>query len=66
MRINTIKLQLMMGKCGFTSAALADRAGMCRQNFSTIKHRGTCTPITLQKIADALGCDPAELIEKEG
>lgn len=66
MKISRTKLELFQAKQSLTAGALAERAGMCGQFISTVKTRGTCTPITLQKLAKALNCDPAELIEKEG
>ena len=38
---------------------------MTRQNFSTIKNRGTCTPATASRIAKGLGVEVEELIESE-
>ena len=38
---------------------------MSRQNFSTVRTRGTCTAVTLGKIARALGVDPLEIMEQE-
>lgn len=66
MKFSRLKLELMQAKRGLNNTMLAERAGICRQNLSNIKGRGTCTPVSLQRLADALGCDPAELIEKEG
>lgn len=45
-----------------TCAALAERAGISRQNLSTIKNRGSCSMATLIKLADALGVEPAALL----
>ena len=39
--------------------------GITRQNFSTIKNMGTCTPATAAKIANGLGVEVEELIESE-
>ena len=43
---------------------LAEKSGLCRQNLSTIKNRGTCSALTAVKIAAALGVDVAEIIDE--
>lgn len=58
-------LELMAARKGMKLSQLADKAGMCRQNLSTIKSRRTCTTLTACKIADALGVDVTEIIEQE-
>lgn len=65
MRISRTKLELIQANQGLTALALAKKSGVSYQQISVIKARGTCLPLTLQKIADGLGCDPAELIEEE-
>lgn len=65
MKISRTKIELLQAEQGMSSKELAERAGMCRQNVSIIKTRGTCTPVTAAKLARALGVDPAELIETE-
>lgn len=58
-------LEVMAARKGLRLGQLADKAGLCRQNLSTIKTRGTCTAITACKIAAALGVDVTEIIEEE-
>lgn len=58
-------LEIMAARKGMKLGQLADKAGLCRQNLSTIKNRGTCTAITACKIATALGVDVTEIIEEE-
>ncbi len=67
MKLNKIKLDLLQAEKGLTGAELARKAGMSRQTFSTIRQRGTCTPITAGKIAHALGV-PVEslLVDRKG
>jgi len=68
--VNTVKikgnLELLAARKGMKLSQLADKAGLCRQNLSTIKRRGTCTALTAVKIAAALGVDVTEIIEDEG
>lgn len=58
-------IEIMAARKGMKMGQLADKAGMCRQNLSTIKNRGTCTALTACKIAAALGVDVTEIIEQE-
>lgn len=58
-------LEIMAARKGMKLGQLADKAGLCRQNLSTIKQRGTCTALTACKIAAALGVDVTEIIEDE-
>lgn len=58
-------LEIMAARKGMKMGQLADKAGLCRQNLSTIKNRGTCTAVTACKIAAALGVDVTEIIEEE-
>ena len=64
MNISREKIELIMAKKGLTASELATLSGISRQNFSTIKLRGTCTPETAGKIAKGLRVDPADIIEK--
>lgn len=54
-----------MASKGLTAVELSKRTGISRQNISTIKLRGTCTPITAGKLARGLEVDLSEIIEKE-
>ena len=45
---------------------LANKAGLSRQNLSTIKNRGTCSALTAVKIATALGVDVTEIVDENG
>ncbi len=66
MKISKRKIEYIMATKGLTAADTAEKSGISRQNFSTIKLRGTCAPTTAGKIARGLGVDVAEIIEKEG
>lgn len=65
MKINRLKLDALQAEQGLTCGQVAEKAGMSRQNFSTVRVRGTCTAVTLGKIARALGVDPLEIMEQE-
>lgn len=64
MTINTAKIETMLAERGLTKAAYAQNCGISRQNVSTIIRRGTCEPRTAGKLAQGLGVDVADIIEK--
>ena len=64
MKISVLKIETIMAKKNMTKAAMANAAGMCRQNVSTIVRRGTCEPRTAGKLAKALGVDVTEITEE--
>ena len=66
MKINGAKLELLTAQKGMTFCKLAEKSGICRQNISTVKNRGTCSPATLIKLARALDVDPVEIMLQEG
>ena len=63
MRVNAIKIESLLAVQGLTKTELAKKAGMSRQNVSTVVRRGTCEPRTAGKLASALGVDIADIIE---
>jgi DNA-binding XRE family transcriptional regulator len=44
-----------------TQDQLAVKAGIQRQTVVRIEQNGEATPTTVRKLADALGCSPADL-----
>ena len=64
MKISKEKIEYIMATKGLTAADTAEKSGISRQNFSTIKLRGTCSPVTAGKIAHGLEVDLTEIIEK--
>lgn len=65
MKISKEKIELILAKKNLKIVDAAKIMGMTRQNFSTIKNRGTCTPATAAKIANGLGVEVEEFIESE-
>ena len=65
MKINSTRIEILLAEMRMTKTALAVKSGISRQNISTICKRGTCEPITVGKIAKALGVDPAEIVARE-
>ena len=65
MKISKDKIDLIMANKGLTAVEVSKRSGISRQNFSTIKLRGTCTAPTAFKIAKGLGVDASEFLVLE-
>ena len=65
MKISTRKIEIIQAQKNITNAAIAELSGISRQNYSTVKLRGTCRPTTAGKIARALGVEVEELLEEE-
>lgn len=66
MKISKQKIELILAEKNMRIAEAAKNMGMSRQNFSTIKNRGTCTPATAARIANGLGVSVKEFVESEG
>ena len=64
MRIDSMKVEMMIAEQGLTKVALSEKSGITRQNISTIIRRGTCEPRTAGKLAAGLGIDLEEIILK--
>lgn len=65
MRINKVALEREMAMRALTAKELAELSGISRQNFSTIRTRGSCAPATAGKLAKALGIDVREIMKEE-
>ena len=65
MEICKEKIELILAKKNLKVAEAAKIMGMTRQNFSTIKNRGTCTPATAARIANGLGVEIEEIVGGE-
>ena len=62
--IDTTELNLVMARKQLTIRAAAKKAKLTPNTFYTVMKKGTVTPVTLGKIADALEVDPAEIVAK--
>lgn len=63
MNISKQKIELLQARQGRVGD-FAEKAGISRQNISTLKLRGTCRPVTAAKLAAALGVDVTEIMEE--
>ena len=65
MRIDSIKIKLLMAELGMNQTMLAERCGIARQNISVMLGRGTCSITKVGKIAKALGVEVREIIKED-
>ncbi len=65
MKINVLKVQILMGEQGVTIKKLAELSGVSRQTVSYIISGKGCTPQVAYKIATALGKELHEIVKKE-
>lgn len=65
MRIDSIKIKLLMAEQGINQNTLAEKCGLSRQNISLTLSRGTCHPVKAAKLANALGASVREIIKEE-
>lgn len=65
MKISRQRVQYYMAEQRLTAKKLAEKIEMMPQNLSGILTRGSCQPVTAARIADGLGVDVADIVEKE-
>lgn len=65
MRLDSIKIKLLMADLEMNQTALAERVGVSRQNISLILCRGTCSIANAGRLARALGVDAREIVKEE-
>ena len=65
MRIDTLKIEMILAERELTKTAFANICGISRQNISTIVRRGTCEPKTAQKLAKGLGVNITEIAKED-
>lgn len=66
MKINALKVQILMGEKGLTIKKLAELSGVSRQTISCIISGKGCTPQVAYKLATALEQELHEIVRKEG
>ena len=65
MKIDSIKIKLLMAEQGINQSELAERCGIARQNISNMLGRGTCSIKKVGQLAKALGVSVAEIVKEE-
>ena len=63
MRINSLKIEMMLAERAMTKTELAAVCGISRQTISTIIRRGTCETKNAGKLAAGLGVPVTDIIE---
>ena len=63
MRVNVLKMQILMGKKNLTIKELAYKSAVSRQTISGIKAGKSCSPQVVYKLSQALDIDMQELLE---
>ena len=62
MKINALKLQILMGEQDLSIKSLAEKSEVSRQTISCIKAGKSCSPPVACKLAKALGVRVGELL----
>lgn len=65
MKLDVMKIALILAELGMTKTELSERSGVSRQQISTIMGRRTCAPKTAGKLAAGLGIPVAEITKEE-
>lgn len=65
MKINVLKMQVLMGERGLTIKKLAELGGVSRQTISCIVSGKGCTPQVAYKIATALGQELSQIVKED-
>lgn len=65
MKIDSVKIKIILGGLNLSGKELAEKIGVTPQNLSAILTRGSCHPKTAARIARGLGVPVEEIIVKE-
>lgn len=65
MKIDSIKIKLLLAEQGVTQTDFSAKCGVSRQNISTILLRKTCSAVTAGKLAKALGVNVREIVKED-
>ena len=65
MRLDSIKIKLLMAELEINQTVLAEKVGVSRQNISLMLCRGTCSITNAGKLAKALGVSVREIVREE-
>ena len=65
MKIRSGKIRNLMAEKLMTQKDIAAAASVSRATVNVTLQRGSCSIVTVGKIAKALGVDPAEIVEME-
>ena len=63
MKINVLKVNILLAEKQMTQTQLAEKCEFTRQNVSKILAKGRCAPATAGRIAAGLGVHVSEIVE---
>lgn len=64
MRLDCLKIEMVLAENGLNKSQFAEQCKISRQNLSTILRRGSCEPATAGKLAHGLGVSVKEIIKE--
>lgn len=65
MKINSLKIKMIMLEQGYNNGTLAEKMGSTRQWLGAVLNRGHATTNYISKLAKALNVDPKEIVKLE-
>lgn len=65
MNIDSFKIKLLMAEQEINQTVLAERIGIARQNLNVMLKRGSCSVVTVGRLAKALGVPVREIIKED-
>lgn len=65
MKIDVLKLDALQRTSGMNCLKLAKKTGLSHATISAIRTRGSAQPMTIRRLAEALGVDLADLTANE-
>lgn len=65
MRVDVLKVEAGIARKGMTYVEFAQAAGVSPNGLALVRRTGECMPRTAGRIANALGVDVGEIVEKE-
>ena len=65
MKINSLKIKMIMLEKGYNNGTLAEKMGSTRQWLGAVLNRGHATMNYISKLSKALGVEPKEIIKPE-
>ena len=65
MKISRYRLEIAMARSGMTQKQLVARSGIAAPHLQKLFAGAGVRPITVHKIAEALRCDPLDIVQPE-
>lgn len=63
MKIDVVKMQILLGENGWNNKTLAQKSNVSRQTLSCINAGKTCSPAVACKLAQAFGVNVQEILK---